>query len=365
MPHFGVVFRIRVNAGGCFSFTSPGRCIVKRAGSLVFEGTPDPESAIDTHPGDILDIAVAHDCDHWTWGARIPQSTTGSELLTMHLPRVLERLRKPTGPPLKVFTDARYPLRTILAVYSMILNGYSPAKVYLYGGYQWKAFGRILLARFLPFASLVRQPMICEQIARVAPSEIADLAKQHGLLMKACVALFCDPPEFCLMDDDLFILKSVAGAQALAKEHDLVFVPDNDNAALYASIWGGVFDHRPLEATARLNSALVWLRMRKDRKRVGELMARGLEKLSEWEKVYEAWAWEQGFYAHLFAGDRVAQLPSEHYWFPYLGGLPGGMMGYDYANNPCGFTMIHFGGDVEKPTDMDALALTPQILGAR
>ena len=215
----------------------------------------------------------------------------------------------------------------------------------------------------LPFASLVKQPVIYQQIAESASTEVADLAKEHWMLMKACVALFCDPSDFCAMDDDLFILKPVSEAQALAKDYDLVFAPDNDNAALYRSIWGDVFGDISLAATARLNGALYWMHMRKDRKRVGELMLAGFNKLSGWKKVHETWAWEQGFYAHLFAGDRVFELARESYWYPYLSGLPGGTRGYDYANNPCGFTMIHFGGDVDKPADQDALALMPQILG--
>ncbi|HEY3840384.1 MAG TPA: hypothetical protein VGL72_27620 [Bryobacteraceae bacterium] len=363
MRDFGVVFRIRVNSRGRLVFACGGRCAIKRGNSLVFKGLADPEVVIDTKAGEILDVAVAHDCEEWTWGARIEHTATGSELLTIHLPRVVAKLRKPTGPPLKVFTDARCPIRTIVSIYSMILNGYSPAKVYLYGGYQWKPFARILLAQFLPFASLVKQPVICGQITQSASSEVADLAKQHWMLMKACVSLFCDPADFCAMDDDLFILKPVSSAVALAGEHDLVFAPDNDNAELYQSIWGDVFGETPVTATARLNGALYWLQMRKDRKRVGELMMRGFDKLSGWNKVHETWAWEQGFYAHLFAGDRVVELPKKSYWYPYLSGLPGGMMGYDYANNPCGFTMIHFGGDVDKPTDGDALTLMPQILG--
>lgn len=362
MRNFGVVFRIRVNGGGKLAFSSRGRCMIKRGDSLIFEGVAAPEAVIDTHAGEILDVAVAHDCEEWTWGAKIAQPAGGSDLLKIHLPGVLARLRTPTGPPLKVFTDARYPIRTVLSVYSMILNGYSPSKVYLYGDYQWKAFNRTLLARFLPFATLVRQQTIHEQIARAAGSEIADRAKEHGYLMKACVALFCEPAEFCVMDDDLFVLRSVAPAQALAAEHDLVFAPDNDNSALYREIWSSVFGETPLAATARVNGALYWLRMRKDRKRVGELMAQGLGRLLEWKKTHETWAWEQGFYAYLFANDRVSQLPRESYWYPYLGGLPGGVMGYDYANNPCGFTMIHFGGDVEKPGDGEALILMPQIL---
>jgi hypothetical protein len=363
MRQFGVVFRIRVNGAGKLLFTSRGRCVLK-AGERSFQGVPDPDGCIEARAGDILDIAVAHGPDEWSWGARIePAANAGQDLITIHLPRVQARLRQPTGPPLKIFTDARSPIRTVISIYSMILNGYSPSRVYLYGGYQWKPFAKRLLAQFLPFATVVPLVKIREQISEVAPSELADLAKENWLVMKACLTLFCDPKEFCMMDDDLFILKSVAGAQERFSDHDFVFVPEIDNAAHYRPIWNDVFPDVPLARTARLNGALCWLRMRKDRKAAADLMMRGLRKLDGLPKVEAAWSWEQGFYAYLFANDSILELPAELYWYPFFRGLPGGTLGYDYANNPCGFTMIHFGGDVEKPTDGEALQLMPQILG--
>jgi hypothetical protein len=364
MRQFGVLFRIRVNSNGRLVFSSPGCCAIRRGGLSVFEGACDPEGVVDARAGDILDIAVAHGPDEWSWGARIePAANAGQELMTVHLPRVQAILREPTGPPLKIFTDARHPIRTVISIYSMILNGYSPSKVYIYGGYQWKPFARHLLARFLPFASVVPLRQIRDQISQVAPSQLADIAKNNWLVMKACLTLFCDPPEFCMMDDDLFILESVAAAQELFREHDFVFVPEIDNTAHYRPIWSDAFPDVSLARTARLNGALCWLRMRKDRKAAADLMMRGLGRLDGLPKVEAAWSWEQGFYAHLFANDAVLELPAQLYWYPFFCGLPGGMLGYDYANNPCGFTMVHFGGDVEKPTDGEALQLMPQILG--
>jgi len=358
MHQFGVVFRIRVNADGKLVFTSPGHCAIRRGDLCVFEGVSDPEGSIDARAGDILDIAVAHGPDQWSWGAKIqPVTNAGWELMNIHLPRVQARLREPTGPPLKIFTDARDPIRTVISIYSMIVNGYSPSKVYIYGDYQWTPFAQSVLAPFLPFATVVPLTKIRDQISQVSPSRLADGAQDHWFVMKSCVSLLCDPLDFCMMDDDLFILKPIAGPQALSQKHDFVFVPENGNAMLYRSIWSDVFPDVPLTQTARLNTALYWLHMRKDRKVAADLMLRGLGKLEA------KWAWEQGFYAHLFANDPILELPSELYWYPFFCGLPGGMLGYDYANNPCGFTMVHFGGDVPKPTDNEALQLMPQILG--
>ncbi len=360
MPGFGVIFQVRIQTAGQFAFTSGGHCEIRRGPEELYRGLPLPDAAVAVAPGDILQIAVAHGPDDWRFGGRIePTGKAGTDLANVYLPRVLERLLHPDGPPLKVFTDARNPMRTVISIYSMILNGYSPKHVYIYGSYQWKPFVNTLLGKFLPFATPVLFSGIEEQVTRFAPGILTETAKDHWYLMKSCVSLLCEPSVFCMMDDDLFILDSVATPQALAGERDFVFVPERDNSLLYGSIWGSEFDHPSLAATGRVNTALYWLNMQKDRKEVADRMVRGLGKLEN------KWAWEQGFYAHLFAGDKLHELPAASYWYPFFCGLPGGMAGYDYANNPCGFTMVHFGGDVEKPSDATALQLMPQILGRK
>ena len=67
-------------------------------------------------------------------------------------------------------------------------------------------------------------------------------------------------------------------------------------------------------------------------------------------------------FAALFAGDRTLELSTQRYFYPLFDGLPGGILGYDYARNPCGFASVHFGGLVEKPGDTVALFLAPEIL---
>ncbi len=75
-----------------------------------------------------------------------------------------------------------------------------------------------------------------------------------------------------------------------------------------------------------------------------------------------AWYWEQGFLAIEYAHESFVQLPSQRYFYPYCDGLPGGILGYDYAGNPCDFASIHFGGLAEKPSDADSVLLAPSIL---
>jgi hypothetical protein len=78
------------------------------------------------------------------------------------------------------------------------------------------------------------------------------------------------------------------------------------------------------------------------------------------------WVWEQGLINVLYADGPVWPLPTERYPVLKLDGLPGGMLGYDYARNPCGFAAVHFaGGWPARPTDLVTLALAPAILGGR
>ena len=49
------------------------------------------------------------------------------------------------------------------------------------------------------------------------------------------------------------------------------------------------------------------------------------------------WAWEQGFFAWEFGRHKTAMLPRTWYFYPCFDGLPGGLFGYDWSRNPCGF----------------------------
>jgi hypothetical protein len=80
---------------------------------------------------------------------------------------------------------------------------------------------------------------------------------------------------------------------------------------------------------------------------------------------HPAWLWEQGFMATEFADAAATALPTQRYFYPIFDGLPGGILGYDWAANPCGFTSAHFGGLSQKPSDDEARALAAGILGRR
>ena len=104
----------------------------------------------------------------------------------------------------------------------------------------------------------------------------------------------------------------------------------------YLSVWGSIFGLRAPLPTHHVNTGLLWMRQVHDARRIGGLLLRGAGAVGQ-----GAWVWEQGFVAALFAGGAVHQLPSQRYLCPLWDGLPGGVLGYDYAGNPSEFIAVH------------------------
>ena len=67
----------------------------------------------------------------------------------------------------------------------------------------------------------------------------------------------------------------------------------------------------------------------------------------------------------LYAERPACELPSQRYAFVCFDGLPGGVEGYDYSANPCGYAAIHFGGLAEKPSDALALQIFSALANRR
>jgi len=56
---------------------------------------------------------------------------------------------------------------------------------------------------------------------------------QAWWVMKTCAAFFSDPREFCMMDDDVFVLDSVVVALGAFATADLVCQADLDHGDAY------------------------------------------------------------------------------------------------------------------------------------
>jgi hypothetical protein len=379
MRGFHVVFELRVEEGGKLVFWADDGCVISRNGGVVHHsdrGAHGPtHGEIDVVRGDLLQVAQWQSGGEWLWGAQ-PLAESGqaqriapADLLRTYLSSVQERLTHPEGPPLKMYLSGGQPIRTIVALYSMVLNGYAPSKVVLFGAHQWHQRIRELFAAAFPFAEVIPTEQLLKHFEKLGGSRLSEMAQRDFFVMKPLIALLCPPKESCMMDDDVFILDRVDDALEAFERCDLVYNNDIEWGKAYLENWGPLIDGglRSLQ-TGTFNAGLFWMRHFVDPQRVADYaLSLPPNKITLWGEPTprQAWLWEQGLIATLYGRTNTHQLPTQRYFYPLLDGLPGGMVGYDYAGNPCSFASIHFGALPEKPSDPVTLWLAPQILGRK
>jgi hypothetical protein len=364
MRRFHVVFRIRAAETGRLVFWDDDGSIVRLGGRVVHEDRSAHElrrAEVEVQAGDVLEVAHWQSHGEWIWCARSPSgpAADAEEVLAPHRDAVGERVRAGGGPPLKLYTDGRNPLRAVVAAYSVVLNGYAPSAVLLYGSHQWSPAAAQLFHAALPFAEVVETARVLSAARSLGGQTLAEMARRYWFVMKACVALLDGPWEFGLVDDDLFVLDPVDDALEAFRAHDLVFIPDCDHAREYHRAWGNVFRQHSPSPASRFNAGLYWCRRTDDPRRLAARMAQVRPDRCA------PWVWEQGFIATAYAHSPLHELPTQRYFYPLFDGLPGGTLGYDYAGNPCGFASLHFGGLPDKPGDDAMRYLGPQLLGRR
>jgi hypothetical protein len=372
MCGYSIVFRVRMKYSGVFLIVDRENALVRQHGQLL----PRPQGlapalpwTIEVSAGEELEIAQWNrEEKEWLWGGAYRTSEqknaavapSAMELLRPYLQRVQHRLCHPEGPPLKVFTNGRTPLRVIVGIYSFILNGYVPSAVYLFGDHQWRGAERELLKTLLPFAQIVSASQVVKRIKSIGDARLLEMSVKHWFIMKAVAALLCPPDEFCFMDDDVLILDRMDDALEAFKTHNLVFSMNYDSGKAYTSTWQHVFGQQLPLSTGSLNAGLYWLRNTRD----PQLLASQMQRRSP--EGIAPQDWEQGFIAMAYMDESSLKLPLQRYYAPAMNGLPGGILGYDYAHNPCKFASVHFLGVVkpDKPSDGETLLhLAPQLLG--
>lgn len=361
MRGFHVVFQIRVRDSGTLVFWDDDGSIIRCNGKLLHEDRECHslvQHEIAVRAGDCLEVAQWQYHGEWIWAACLDPAehlSTTLDIFSEYLPSVQKRLAEPNGPPLKMYFGCGAPARTVLCLYSMILNGYRPSSIHIFGEYQWTDSVRRLLAALLPFADIVPTSDVCRNLSALRPG-LADLALRDWGVMKLCIGLLHPPFEYCFLDDDIFILDSVDDASAAFQNVNLVFAPDRDYSQDYIAIWK--LDQQRL-STGNLNTGLYWLRNNHAAEQVAGRLA------SPRPNHVPGWQWEQGLMALEYSQDTVCALSSQRYFYPCFDGLPEGITGYDYARNPCGFASVHFGGLAEKPSDATARMLARQVLKPR
>lgn len=364
MRDFHIVLHLRVKKSGTLVFWDDDGSIIRKNGVIIHSDRSAhslTSHEIEVKEGDLLDVAQWQFGWDWIWGAYIiptngHMTPSPLDILMPYLQQVQQRLRQPEGPPLKVYTHGRTPISTIVAIYSMVLNGYVPSAVYLFGENDWNQRARRLFDALLPFVHIVPANQVLAHLQTLGGHRLADMANHHWFVMKFCIGILYPPEVCCLMDDDVYVLERLDEALAASKEYDLVYAPDQDLGPAYLATWGRIFGHRgPL----RTNKCSAWLYWVKNVFEPQHLAHRAQQVLPGKDPP----AWEQGLIALAYVNKHILELPSQRYPFAIFQGLPGGITGYDYKLNPCGFRAIHFGGLFEKPSDGAALHLASQILG--
>jgi hypothetical protein len=363
MRRFQVVLELRMRDTGRFIFWDDDGCVIRLDGKVVHEDRaahPLTRHEISVQAGDRLEVSHWQYDGEWIWAGKlepVESSAATLQVFRPYLPRIQRALRLPNGPPLKMYFGGSSPARSVLSLYSLILNGYHPPSIHIFGDYQWSDQERQILIELLPFARVVTTDKALEQVAALRP-DLADKARTHWQVMKLCVGLLCAPDEFCFLDDDMFIVDSLKDALDAFKKNDLVYAPDADYSHDYAKIWGVPGQARQIP-TGNINTGLYWLR---NKHKAAAIAERLLQVPTDGA---QAWQWEQGFMAHEYSRDSAYALSPQRYFYPYFDGLPGGPTGYDYAGNPCGFASVHFGGLAEKPSEAGSRMLAAQLLNRR
>src|SRR5215213_6890298 len=365
MRGFHVVFRLKVNRDGRLVYWADDGCVIRRGGEIIYSdrtGHRPARGEVGVSAGDCLEVAQWQNYGGWLWGAWVdpppPSVSRAAAELTPYLTIVQERLARPNGPVLKMHTHGAAPIRALVGLYSMILNGYVPDGVQIFGAHQWDQRARDLFTKLAPFADVVSTEQFLDDLEAIGGPRLADITRQHWFVMKAFVTLLHPPRVSCLMDDDVFILASVNDALEALQTCDLVFAPDVDHGSSYRDVWPGIDPGSSPVATGTFNAALYWIRSVVDPSEIARHALRSDPAAVTW-----AYHWEQGLIAMLYAQRNTRRLPTQRYLYPAFDGLPAGTLGYDYTGNPCGFASIHFGADFPEPSDAEALQLVPQLLG--
>ena len=214
MRGFHVLFHLRAKGSGKLVFWADDGCVISRNGEVVHTDRgahPPTRGEIDVKSGDWLQVAQWQSDREWLWGAQpLAESeqahriAPADDLLRFYLSPVRERLRHPDGPPLKMYLSGGQPIRTIVALYSMLLNGYVPSKVVLFDEHHWPQWVRELFASAFPFAEVALTEQLLRHFEELGGPPLNEMAQRDFFVTKALLSLLCPPKESYMMDDNVF-----------------------------------------------------------------------------------------------------------------------------------------------------------------
>jgi hypothetical protein len=139
MRGFHIVFTLRMNRSGRLQFWEDDGSIIRRNERVVHEDRTSHEllgHEIEVRAGDRLQIAQWQQDGDWIWAGAIHPIDVLREingLFRPYLDIAVDNLKTPNGPPLKMYFSGTTPIRTLLSLYSMLINGYRPSSVLIFG----------------------------------------------------------------------------------------------------------------------------------------------------------------------------------------------------------------------------------------
>lgn len=361
MRHFYLVFTIKIKATGHLKIWTSGTCFIRRVDRMSqiesLKCRPN-YSYFFAQKDEKLEIVQCQMEGDWFWAIAIQENISDNEnkILSHLAKRARERLNTPNGPVLKLFTDGQNPIRVLISLFSLIINGYAPKAIYLFGEHQWPNRMWAVCRRFCPFVKIIRSSRVLSYVSHLGSSTLLERARQNWFVMKTCANILYPPNAYCAMDDDVIVLDDLSEALVLFEDNKLVYTQDKDLSKEYLNTWRSAFRTQFTLSTGRFNAGLYWAQNPRDKRRIVKLAS------SVMPTIDEPHYWEQGIIAMIYRNRTTVDLDSCRYLFARIDGLPGGLLGYDYRNNPCGFKSIHFSGLLSKPSDVDALYIATRLL---
>lgn len=246
------IVRIRMRSSGDFVLRSTSPLLVRGNGHALIHDTTTHD--LGAHPqvfraehGDVIEIATANAQGPWQFAIDVMLPEPAPAPLATHLPKVLDRLANPDGPPLVVWTDGTRLNGLALTVYSTILNGYAPSSVEIHGDIPGTDQRRQRLADLLPFARFVPTAILRQRLRDIGGYALDAAADADPAILRRASALL-GPEVACFTNDRVVTLSSLRDAIAAFDGSSTVTIPSSQLDA------GLSFRRRPASLLAAMTS---------------------------------------------------------------------------------------------------------------
>jgi hypothetical protein len=289
-----------------------------------------------------------------------------AHLLTPLAAAAAGRMVIPNGPTVAVYSDGTSPVRTAIAIYSLVLNGYAPHSVKVFGEHRWSEGTKAFFQASLPFAEIPATEELRSAIRRAGDKALERMIAENDFGLRAAMALFVSNDEMCILEDDVVIIDGLDEGVNRLRTHDLVYAPANDKGRQFRMRWPTVRKLPTALIAADFGGGLYWLRPTSHPALIAEYILQlavpsGGEPDSDWLNGlialsyarYDVWKLPEHLHtnAATVSGDtheQQAQLREK-------------LLSYDYQHNPMRLCSICLDSPLRPLSDREALALVPSL----